>query len=170
MNPDSDSHLGSSSFLTDAAGDPYQFVLYLPFGETFAEDRAAGYATPYRFNAKELDEETGLYYYGARYYDPRVSMWWVVDPLAGEMPAWSPYAYTFQNPVRYIDPTGMIPEEGGDPPGNYLPEVFVTATPPEKKKDGPINGISQAFGAIPDLFGEYNKRVQEIIPNCTFGR
>jgi RHS repeat-associated protein len=75
-------HLGSSSFLTDAAGDPYQFVLYLPFGETFAEDRAAGYATPYRFNAKELDEETGLYYYGARYYDPRVSMWWGVDPLA----------------------------------------------------------------------------------------
>ncbi|MBP6184083.1 MAG: thrombospondin type 3 repeat-containing protein [Saprospiraceae bacterium] len=113
-------HLGSSTFLTDRAGQPYQFVMYLPFGETFAEQRAAGFGTPYLFNAKELDEETGLYYYGARYYDPRVSMWWGVDPLAEKMPEWSSYAYTFQNPVRYIDPTGMIPEEGDEPPGEMI--------------------------------------------------
>jgi RHS repeat-associated protein len=113
-------HLGSSTFLSDAAGVPYQFVQYLPFGELFTEQRAAEWSTPYLFNAKELDTETGLYYYGARYYDPRVSMWWGVDPLAGEMPAWSSYAYTFQNPVRYIDPTGMIPEEGDSPKNEYI--------------------------------------------------
>ncbi len=107
-------HLGSSTFLTDRAGQPYQFVMYLPFGETFAEQRAAGFGTPYLFNAKELDEETGLYYYGARYYDPRVSMWWGVDPLAGEMPAYSPYTYTFNNPIRFIDPDGRAPTEGDD--------------------------------------------------------
>ncbi|MBP6184081.1 MAG: RHS repeat-associated core domain-containing protein [Saprospiraceae bacterium] len=106
-------HLGSSTFLTDLAGQPYQFVMYLPFGETFAEQRAAGFGTPYLFNAKELDEETGLYYYGARYYDPRVSMWWGVDPLAGEGPEVSPYIYTFNNPVRYIDPDGRWPGKSG---------------------------------------------------------
>ena len=39
------------------------------------------YKTPYKFNGKELDEETGLYYYGARYYDPRISVWLSVDQL-----------------------------------------------------------------------------------------
>jgi hypothetical protein len=42
----------------------------VPFGEVFIEERNKKWNTPYLFNAKELDEETGLYYYGARYYDP----------------------------------------------------------------------------------------------------
>jgi RHS repeat-associated protein len=110
-------HLGSSTFLSDAAGEPYQFVLYLPFGETFAEQRAAEWSTPYLFNAKELDTETGLYYYGARYYDPRVSMWWGVDPMAGKYPNEGPYLYTSNNPIRYIDPTGMEKEDWYLPTG-----------------------------------------------------
>ncbi|EKB58830.1 RHS repeat-associated core domain-containing protein, partial [Bergeyella zoohelcum CCUG 30536] len=57
-------------------------------------------------NAKELDDETGLYYYGARYYDPRIGMWLSVDPLAEKFPAWSPYHYAYDNPVRFIDPDG----------------------------------------------------------------
>jgi RHS repeat-associated protein len=40
----------------------------------------------YKFNGKELDEETGLYYYGARYYDPRISIWLSVHPLAERHP------------------------------------------------------------------------------------
>ena len=50
--------------------------------QTFVEDRADHQRTPYLFNGKELDKETGLYYYGARYYDPRISMFLGVDPLA----------------------------------------------------------------------------------------
>ncbi|MFV0531697.1 MAG: RHS repeat-associated core domain-containing protein [Flavobacteriales bacterium] len=61
--------------------------------------------TPYLFNAKELNEETGLYYYGARYYNPRISLWLSVDPLAEQ--TMTPYQYTYQNPVRFVDPTGM---------------------------------------------------------------
>ena len=61
---------------------------------------------PYKFNAKELDSETGLYYYGARYYNPRLSIWYGVDPLAEKYPSWSPYNYTLNNPVNYIDPDG----------------------------------------------------------------
>jgi RHS repeat-associated protein len=63
--------------------------------------------TPYLFNGKELDEETGLYYYGLRYYDARTSIWLGVDPLAEKFSNWSPYVYTYNNPLNYIDPTGM---------------------------------------------------------------
>jgi RHS repeat-associated protein len=64
----------------------------------------------YKFNAKELDESTGYYYYGARYYDPAVSIFLSVDPLAEQFPAWNPYTYTMNNPVNLVDPTGMAPE------------------------------------------------------------
>lgn len=110
-------HLGTSTFLTDANGNPYQFFLNLPFGETMYEQHSytESYANPYKFNGKELDTETGLYYYGARYYNPRLSTWYSVDPLAEKFPNFNPYNYCMQNPVRLIDPTGMSPEEGGDP-------------------------------------------------------
>lgn len=102
-------HLGSATYLTDEDGDAYQFALYLPFGEQMAEQKVAAFSTPYLFNGKELDEETGLYNYGARYYDPSLSVWLGVDPLADEMPQWSPYNYTFNNPINYIDPDGAKP-------------------------------------------------------------
>ena len=47
---------------------------YVPFGEVFIEERNNTWNTPYLFNAKEFDEETGLYYYGARYYDPKAEL------------------------------------------------------------------------------------------------
>ncbi len=72
------------------------------------------YNTPYKFNGKELDEETGLYYYGARYYDPRVSIWLSVDPLAEKYPNTSPYTYCNNNPINMIDPTGMSSEPPSD--------------------------------------------------------
>ncbi|WP_128331155.1 RHS repeat-associated core domain-containing protein [Apibacter sp. HY039] len=77
-------------------------------------------------NGKELDEETGLYYYGARYYNPRESVWLSVDPLAEKYPNFSPYAYTFQNPIKYVDPLGLEGEEvngPGDPPKKELQSV-----------------------------------------------
>ncbi|CAI9430306.1 RHS repeat-associated core domain-containing protein [Candidatus Ornithobacterium hominis] len=61
---------------------------------------------PYLFNGKELDTETGLYYYGARYYDPRISIWISVDPLAEKYPDISPYTYVANNPINAIDPDG----------------------------------------------------------------
>ena len=61
--------------------------------------------TPYLFNAKEFDEETGMYYYGARYYDPRVSLWISTDILEEKNYGNSSYAYTY-NPITFIDPIG----------------------------------------------------------------
>ena len=75
-----------------------------------AEQNLPGaYENPYKFNAKELDKETNLYYYGARYYNPRLSIWYDVDALAEKMPSWSPYVYTFNNPVNFVDPDGRKP-------------------------------------------------------------
>ncbi len=57
-----------------------------------------------------------MYYYGARYYDPKMSLFVSVDPLAEQFREWSPYNYTMNNPINLIDPTGMAPEDT-DPPG-----------------------------------------------------
>lgn len=56
-----------------------------------------------------MDYETGLYYYGARYYDPKVSIFLNVDPLVEK--TGTPYAYTYNNPINLIDPTGMQGED-----------------------------------------------------------
>ncbi|MBQ8773176.1 MAG: hypothetical protein IJZ17_01705, partial [Muribaculaceae bacterium] len=102
-------HLGSTSYITDANGAVSQYVEYVPFGEVFIEERNNTWNTPYLFNAKELDEETGLYYYGARYYDPRISLWLSTDPMELKYPNVSTYCYTFNNPIKFIDYKGLSP-------------------------------------------------------------
>ena len=87
-----------------------QGFLYAPFGEitteyntTFGSDIIPKYA----FNAKELDEETGMYYYEARYYKPPVFT--SRDPMFEKYFWMSPYAYCANNPVKYVDPSGEFP-------------------------------------------------------------
>jgi len=58
--------------------------------------------TPYKFNGKEKDEETGMYYW-ARYYSPELSAWLSVDPLSDKYPSMSPFMYCAGNPVRLVD-------------------------------------------------------------------
>jgi RHS repeat-associated protein len=103
-------HLGSTSYVTDASGEVFQHLEYFAFGETFVEEHSNTDRIPYLFNGKELDDETGLYYYGARYYDPATSIWMSVDALADNFTGWSPYNYTFNNPLRFIDPDGNGPK------------------------------------------------------------
>ncbi len=104
-------HLGSTNYITDAAGAVRQFAEYIPFGETFVDGHLNSDTQPYLFNAKELDAETRLYYYGARYLDPRISIWMSVDPMMEKYAGWSPYNYTIQNPLKYVDPDGKDKEE-----------------------------------------------------------
>ncbi len=79
-------HLGSSSVLTTNTGRYHERIEYLPYGEVWVEDKATsdGYSTPYKFTGKELDTETGLYYFGARYYDAKISRWISTDPALHE--------------------------------------------------------------------------------------
>ncbi|MDH5398073.1 MAG: RHS repeat-associated core domain-containing protein [Cyclobacteriaceae bacterium] len=100
-------HLGSTSYITDATGEVYQHLEYFAFGETFVEEHSNTDRTPYLYNGKELDEETGLYYYGARYYDAQTSVWVSVDPMAEKYPGLSGYNYVANNPLKYVDPDGL---------------------------------------------------------------
>ena len=111
-------HLGSTGFVTDQNGELYEHVEYFPFGETWVQEHSNTQRTPYLYTGKELDEETGLYYYGARYYDPRTSVWSSVDPVLGRYLNGQAgggvyrstnlglYTYTSLNPIKYRDPDG----------------------------------------------------------------
>ena len=102
-------HLGSASWITDGAGIPIQHLQYLPYGEPFVNQRAAGstYSERFRFTGKERDEETGFGYFGARYMDHELmTMWLSVDPMSDKYPSISPYAYCAWNPVKLVDPDG----------------------------------------------------------------
>jgi RHS repeat-associated protein len=103
-------HLGSTAFVTDANGEVFQHLEYFAYGETFVEEHSNTDRIPYLFNGKELDEETGLYYYGARYYDPRLSIFPSVDPRAEQLANISPYAYANNNPIKFIDADGQYPK------------------------------------------------------------
>ena len=99
-------HLGSTSYITDDHANITQYDAYLPYGELLVDEHSSSEDMPYKFNGKELDEETGLYYYGARYMDPKISMWLGVDPMIEKYPEISPYIYCHNNPIVLIDPDG----------------------------------------------------------------
>jgi len=120
-------HLGSTSYVTDAKGDVYQHVEYFPFGESWVEQVKNAQQVAFGFTGKELDAETGLYYFGARYYDARTSVWVSPDPILGEylptgdkkkdknLPGMGGvfnsfnlglYTYGHLNPVKFVDPDG----------------------------------------------------------------
>ena len=102
-------HLGSTSYITDKDANITQFDAYLPYGELLVDEHSSSEDMPYKFNGKELDGKTGLYYYGARYMDPRISMWLGVDPLMEKYPNVSVYCYTMDNPIKLVDPNGESP-------------------------------------------------------------
>ncbi|EMB36151.1 RHS repeat-associated core domain-containing protein [Treponema denticola] len=126
-------HLGSAQFVTDWKGRQYEHIEYTPYGELWIEETAPGIdKLPFRFTGKELDEETGLYYYGARYLDPKYSRWLSGDPALNDYIPKAPiddeakkhnenlpgmggiyntvnlhvYHYAGNNPVKYVDPDG----------------------------------------------------------------
>ncbi|UTC43011.1 RHS repeat domain-containing protein [Treponema sp. OMZ 857] len=128
-------HLGSAQFVTDWRGKQYEHIEYTPYGELWIEEVAAGLdKLPFRFTGKEMDEETGLYYYGARYLDPKYSRWLSGDPALSDYIPKAPiddeakkhnenlpgmggvfnvvnlhlYHYAGNNPVKYTDPDGKI--------------------------------------------------------------
>ena len=99
-------HQGNNRVVTDQNGNVEETNHYYPFGGVFA---CSNNVQAYKYNGKELDTKKGLnwYDYGAREYDAALGVFTSVDPLAEKYPGISPYAYCANNPIRYIDPTGM---------------------------------------------------------------
>ena len=128
-------HLGSSQLVSDYQGKEYERVEYSPYGESWIDKESDSFnLISYKFTGKELDSETGLYYYGARYLNPKTSRWASADPAMGEYLPEAPnsdearkrngnlpgggvfslfglavYGYASNNPLRYTDPSGAIP-------------------------------------------------------------
>ena len=160
-------HLGSSSYITNLDGEVSQHIEYVPFGEVFIEERNNTWNTPYLFNAKELDEETGLYYYGARYMDPKISMWLGVDPLMEKYPSVTGYCYTMDNPIRFIDPDGRDGMVTGN--GTETDPYIITAKYFYKKgtlDESQKQGLNDAINAYNNLGGGSGIKVKE--QNRTF--
>jgi len=74
----------------------------------------------YAFSAKERDPETGLSYFGSRYYSSDLSIWLSVDPMSDKYASLSPYVYCANNPVKLVDPNGEEIGEYRDWDGNLL--------------------------------------------------
>jgi RHS repeat-associated protein len=125
-------HLGNTTYITDTEGDQWEHFEYTPYGETWVTEENRTHSFGYRFTVKELDTETNLYYFGARYLDAKTSRWLSVDPafeeylpvrpvsdrekehnrnLPGEGGVFSwtnlnVYHYAGNNPIKYTDPDG----------------------------------------------------------------
>ncbi|MBU7012618.1 MAG: hypothetical protein HXS46_18200 [Theionarchaea archaeon] len=99
-------HLGSIRLKTDESGAVVTDAAYTPFGETLTEQEER-----FLFAGKEKDASTDLYYFGARYYDPRIGRFLTRDIAMGnhENPqSLNRYSYCRNNPLVYVDPDGRI--------------------------------------------------------------
>ena len=103
-------HLGSTSYITDDKANFTQYDAYLPYGELLVDEHSSSEDLPYKFNGKQFDDETGLYYYGARYMDPIISLWYGVDNLTEKYVSVSSYTYCNGSPIANIDVMGMFPK------------------------------------------------------------
>ena len=99
-------HLGSTSYITDDKTNITQYDAYLPYGELLVDEHSSSEYLPYKFNGKQFDEETGLYYYGARYMNPMASIWYGVDVLAEKYDNVGSYIYCKNNPIAFMDMNG----------------------------------------------------------------
>jgi len=118
-------HLGNTRITFNQTGTIIQEDSYYPYGMNMTGlSHISGEDLPnkYRYNGKELQDDFGLdwYDYGARFYDAQLGRWHVVDPLAEDYFALSPYNYVANNPLKFIDPNGMWIDDYFNKNGRYL--------------------------------------------------
>ena len=111
QSPQAD-HLGSTSITANSSGTKVAELRYKAWGET----RYTWGTTPttYRYTGQREQAEIGLYYYGARWYDPYISRFTQPDtivPGAGDPQSWNRFSYVGNNPLAYSDPSGHDREQ-----------------------------------------------------------
>jgi RHS repeat-associated protein len=123
-------HLGSAVLELDEGGLVISYEEYHPYGTTAYRSARSGVEVSekrYRYTGKERDEETGLYYHGARYYAPWLGRWTSCDP-AGMVDGPGLYTYVRDNPVRLMDPSGT--QSFASPEEKRRAEAFVRGESP----------------------------------------
>jgi RHS repeat-associated protein len=131
-------HLGSASILTGSTGTEARHWEYTPYGRERHPATPTPWTVSHRFTGQVLDEETGLYYYNARYYDPELGRFIQPDtiiPNFAKPQALNRYSYVYNNPLLYVDPSGHQAEFGNLPsfPGltiNWQPAPQTPVTQP----------------------------------------
>ena len=105
-------HLGSASLELDHQAQIIAYEEYTPYGSTSYQAVRSQTETPrrYRYTGKERDEESGLYYHGARYYAPWLGRWTAADP-SGITTGLNLFEYCHGNPVKYVDDDGKDPTD-----------------------------------------------------------
>jgi RHS repeat-associated protein len=160
-------HLGSSVLELDEHAAIISYEEYYPYGSTSYEamdHRIKAARKRYRFIGKERDEETGLYYHGARYYAPWLGRWTACDP-AGFSKSPNPYEYVSSRPIVLFDQTGLAGSHWIDIP--LLDELAEAvdrnmdaearsraagqAAPPKEKESLPVVAAKEALKAANDL-------------------
>jgi RHS repeat-associated protein len=107
-------HLGSTRELTDESGEVAERVEYDSYGN------GSSSLTRYGYTGRESDEQTGLYYYRARWYDASIGRFISEDPV-GFNGGINFYAYVKNNPLNLIDPEGTQFRPDRDRPGDQYP-------------------------------------------------
>ena len=103
-------HLGSTAVTTSDTGVRVTELRYYPYGDS-ARYNPGGQITTYRFTGQRWDPGTGLYFYGARWYDPLIGRFIQADtivPSPGDPQSLNRYSYVLNNPLKYNDPSGHI--------------------------------------------------------------
>ena len=102
-------HLGGLNIATGGSGNVTETTFYYPYGETRVNTGSVD--LHYKFTGKEIDRESGLYYYGARYYDPVIGRFISADSIVqspGDPQTLNRYSYASNNPLANINPQGTV--------------------------------------------------------------
>jgi RHS repeat-associated protein len=142
-------HQGSYWFLYDGNGNVGQVVRadnqaiaaryeYDPYGNTLVAEGAYADANPFRFSTKWFDAEIGLYYYGYRYYCPRLGRWWNRDPIEEEG-GMQLYSFVMNDPTDVVDTLGDKPLAQTSASATTTTSVTARPKPPgtQPKPTGP---------------------------------